>query len=276
MISFVKMQGIGNDFVVLDALLSPLPDDLPSVAKRLCDRRFGVGGDGILTLERGETAPFKMRMFNPDGSESEMCGNGIRCVGALIKLRDYATEAASYAIETGAGTLIVEALNDDLYRVDMGNYSLAPADLHLTWEGDKFVNELVSKSLRGTAVSMGNPHLVIFTSDVAAIELDHVGPILEAHPWFRERTNVHFVEAVSRTHLKQRTWERGAGITLACGTGACACAVAAHLNDLADPSVDIDLPGGRLHIEVQEDARVYMTGPAVTVFSGEPPDDLGL
>ena len=269
MISFVKMQGIGNDFIVLDAIRNPeLPGDLAEFARQTCDRRLGVGGDGVLILDRDGSGSLRMRMLNPDGSASEMCGNGLRCVAVLAHANGYVGDETTFPIETGAGTLAIEILDADNVRVNMGTYSLSPADIGLVWSGDRFVNELISKSMRGTAVSMGNPHLVIFTPDVAAIELDHVGPILENHPWFTHRTNVHFVQVESRSQLIQRTWERGAGITLACGTGACACAVAAKVNNLSDRSVDIDLPGGRLHVDVDEFQTVRMTGPAKVVYEG--------
>lgn len=258
------MQGIGNDFVVLDAIAHPeLPGDLGDFARKVCDRKYGVGADGLLTLERGESTPFRMRMFNPDGSVGEMCGNGLRCVARLIGVRGYG-DVSTVKIETGAGVL--HATIGDEISIDMGKYDLSPDSIGLQWSGDRFVEELVSKSMRGTAVSMGNPHLVIFATDAAAIELDHVGPIFEHHPWFVNRTNVHFVQVIDRGHLIQRTWERGAGITLACGTGACASAVAGVLTDRSDRSVDIDLPGGRLHVDVAEDASVSMTGPAELVF----------
>ncbi len=270
MIPFAKMQGLGNDFVVLDALRDSLPSDLPEFARRACDRRLGIGGDGVLTLEPGDQSQFRMQMFNPDGSESEMCGNGIRCIGAMIRHRNYAPqEVTTFKVMTGAGVLSVSVLDEVNVRVDMGKYDLDPAAIGLQWTGERFVNELVSKSVRGTAISMGNPHLVIFTEDVAGVDLEHVGPIFETHPWFANRTNVHFVQVLSPTHLRQRTWERGAGITLACGTGACASAVAALLNNRATRDVEVELPGGKLSVEVCNDQSVYMTGPAEFVFEGE-------
>ncbi|MGV3617085.1 MAG: diaminopimelate epimerase [Fimbriimonas sp.] len=270
MIPFTKMQGIGNDFIVVDALREiPLPTDLPAFSRVVNDRRFGIGGDGLIVVERGQAAPFRMRMFNPDGSESEMCGNGVRCFAKLLHDHGHTTEP-SVPVETGAGLLQLELLPDRRVRVDMGSARLRRGEIGMTGpENQGFVEAEVGEGYRGTAVSMGNPHLVIFVEDVAKVELERVGPILERHPLFPQRTNVHFVQVVDRGHLIGRTWERGAGITLACGTGACACAVAAALTDRADRKVDIRLPGGHLEIEVAADGHVFMTGPAETVFEGE-------
>jgi len=264
------MQGIGNDFVMVDALReASLPDDLPAFARLVSDRRFGVGGDGLILLERGEQAPFRMRMFNPDGSESEMCGNGVRCFARLLHDHGHATDPV-VPVETGAGVLQLEVRPDRRVRVDMGPARLRRGEIGMTGpENQAFVDREVGEGFRGTAVSMGNPHLVIFVDDVAKIDLEHIGPVLERHPLFPNRTNVHFVQVVDRGHLIQRTWERGAGATMACGTGACASAVAAMLTDRADRTVEVRLPGGTLEIEIAADGRVFMTGPAETVFEGE-------
>ncbi|HEY0868250.1 MAG TPA: diaminopimelate epimerase [Fimbriimonas sp.] len=269
MIPFTKMHGIGNDFVMVDALQTVvLPDDLAELARKMNDRRFGIGGDGLILLEKGARAPFRMRMFNPDGSESEMCGNGIRCFARLLRDHGHTSED-SIPVETGAGTLTVELQSDGRVRVDMGIARLTRGEIGMTGDADeRFVEAQVDEMLHGTAVSMGNPHLVIFVADASKVDLDVVGPRLEHHPLFPKRTNVHFVQVVDRQTLIQRTWERGAGITLACGTGACACAVAAVETGRADRNVLIHLPGGDLEIEYQEDGRVFMTGPAETVFSG--------
>jgi diaminopimelate epimerase len=210
-----------------------------------------------------------MRMLNPDGSESEMCGNGVRCFARLLHDHGHVTEPV-VPVETGAGVLQLEMLPDRRVRVDMGPARLRRGEIGMIGaETQGFVEQEVGEGYHGTAVSMGNPHLVVFVDDVAAVELDRVGPILERHPLFPARTNVHFVQVVDRTHLIQRTWERGAGITLACGTGACACAVAAVVTDRADRKVDIRLPGGNLEIELGPDGHVFMTGPAETVYEGE-------
>lgn len=269
MIAFTKMQGIGNDFVMLDTLQEPLPQlDLPALARSVNDRRFGVGGDGLILLERGESAPFRMRMFNPDGSESEMCGNGIRCLAKLLKDHGHLQES-SVQVETGAGILNLEVLPDSQVRVDMGTARLKRGEIGMAGDnGDTFIEQPVGAGMAGTAVSMGNPHLVIFVPDAAAIDLHALGPKLEHHELFPSRVNVHFVQVVDRGHLIQRTWERGAGATLACGTGACASAVAGFVTGQSDPDVEVRLPGGKLKIEVAKDLQVHMTGPAETAFEG--------
>lgn len=320
---FRKMHGIGNDFVMVDGVRSALPAVDPAVlAREVCDRRFGVGADGLIYIEREQGAgagadTFRMRMWNPDGSESEMCGNGIRCVARFLldegivappptlgagsdvgvhvgtrpiresgtAIRDSRRGEIRIPIETGAGLLVLEDAGDGRVRVDMGPARLTRGEIGMVGPAEeRFVGQSIDAAAlgsqlsavrlaagSGTAVSMGNPHLVLVVDDVASIDLAKVGPVLEHHPLFPNRVNVHFVEVVDRGHIRQRTWERGAGITLACGTGACACAVASFLNGLTDRSVDVDLPGGRLHIDYAEDGRVFMTGPATTVYDGEWP-----
>lgn len=268
MIPFVKMHGIGNDFVMLDTLRDGSPSgDLAELSRRLCDRRFGIGGDGLILVERAEEAPFRMRMFNPDGSESEMCGNGIRCFARLLADRGYAGEGA-VPVVTGAGVLTVEILADGQVRVDMGPYRLKRGEIGITGNPDEEFREQPVGGYVGTAVSMGNPHLVIYRDDASKIDLEFEGPKLEHDRLFPRRINVHFAQVESRTQLVQRTWERGAGVTLACGTGACAVAVAGFLTGRSERKVAVRLPGGSLEIDVREDGRVLMTGPAVTVFEG--------
>jgi diaminopimelate epimerase len=272
MISFVKMHGIGNDFILLDGIGSNLPaTDFNALSKSLNDRRFGVGGDGLILVERGNKAPYKMRMFNPDGSEPEMCGNGIRCFARLLKDRGY-SDGKSVAVETGAGELTVTVEENGWVRVDMGKARLKRSEVPMTGPADEsFIDQPIpnAPSLNGTAISMGNPHIVIFVDDVSKIDLERIGPILEHHELFPNNTNVHFAQVVDRSHLIQRTWERGAGITFACGTGACAVSVAGFLTGRSERSVDIRLPGGHLKLEYAEGGRVFMTGPAETVFVGE-------
>ncbi|RYG47936.1 diaminopimelate epimerase [bacterium] len=268
--SFEKWQGIGNDFVMVDAFTESLPEDLAPLSLAMCDRRFGIGGDGLILLAPGEKEALRMRMFNPDGSESEMCGNGIRCLALFAQALGRAGEG-EVPVETGAGRLTVEVLADGRVRVDMGPARLGQNEIGMAGKAsERFVNEPIpDHDLRGTAVSMGNPHLVIFVEDASSVELEAIGPALERHPLFPARVNVHFVQVVDRETLIQRTWERGAGVTLACGTGACSVAVAAFLNGHANRSVTIRLPGGELGIEYREDGRVFMTGPATKVFEGE-------
>jgi diaminopimelate epimerase len=266
------MHGIGNDFVLIDAMRQQIPErDLPALARKLNDRRFGIGGDGLILVDRGEGSHFKMRMFNPDGSESEMCGNGIRCFAKFVRDHGLTTDEV-IPVETGAGLLELQAQPDGQVRVDMGRARLLRGEIPVSGDPEeRFIEQSIEvdgQTFTGTAVSMGNPHLVIFVAEAAEVPLEVWGPLLENHALFPNRINVHFVQAMGREELIQRTWERGAGVTLACGTGACACAVAAFETGRADRNVLVHLPGGDLRIEYREDGRVFMTGPAETVFEG--------
>lgn len=268
MIKFSKLQGTGNDFIVIDTLAEQVPpSDLPSFSRRVNDRRLGIGGDGIILVERGESAPFRMRMFNPDGSESEMCGNGLRCFARVVHDRGYAP-SDHLQVETGAGVLEVDCLAEHQFRVDMGLAHLTRGEIGMTGPADETFIDAVFDTYKGTAVSMGNPHVVIFVEDVDAVDLKFEGPRLEVNPLFPQRTNVHFVQVLDRTHLKQRTWERGAGATMACGTGACSVGVAGFLTGRSERKVEIQLPGGQLDVEYLESGHVLMTGPAEVVFEG--------
>jgi diaminopimelate epimerase len=259
---------------MLDLLDRPTPADPAGLSRRMNDRRTGIGGDGLILVQRGVGAPYRMRMFNPDGSEAEMCGNGIRCFARLLKDRGHliGNEAD---IDTDAGRLVVQLTENGQVRVNMGKARLRRSEIPMTGPAaEQFVDQPVGENaLRGTAVSMGNPHLVVFTDDVQGAKIESIGPMLETSALFPRRTNVHFVQVLSPTHMVQRTWERGAGITLACGTGACAVAVAGVLTGRSLRAVNIDLPGGRLAVEYTEDGTVFMTGPAVTVYEGEWGDD---
>lgn len=265
MIPFVKMQGLGNDFVVLDALRDEPTGDLSGFARLVCDRRRGVGGDGLLLLERGDAAPFRMRMWNPDGSESEMCGNGLRCAAALLRERGYASGEAR--IETGAGNLTATFVGSDV-AVDMGFARLTRGEIGMAGPPDERFVEAEIEGETATAVSMGNPHLVLFVPDMDAVPLERKGPDLEGHPLFPDRTNVHFVQILGPDEARVRVWERGAGATLACGTGACAVAVAGVETGRLARRSTIRLPGGPLTIDVSGNRRVTMTGPASVVFEG--------
>ena len=265
MIAFVKAQGLGNDFVVLDGLRDPLPDDLPALARLLCDRRRGVGGDGLLVLDRGEAAPLRMRMWNPDGSTSEMCGNGLRCAAVVLRERGHASD--DMTIETGAG-LLRARVRDGTVNVDMGVARLTRGEIGMAGPAEETFVDVPLEGDRATAVSMGNPHLVIFVSDVDAVDLARRGPELERHPLFPARTNVHFVQVMGPDEARVRVWERGAGATLACGTGACAVAVAGVETGRLARRATVRLPGGPLTIEVDDARRVAMTGPASVVFEG--------
>lgn len=273
MIRFTKMQGIGNDFVMVDTINEPLPSlDLVDLARKTNDRKFGIGADGLILVERGATAPFRMRMFNPDGSESEMCGNGIRCFAKMLRDKGH-LQGDAVDVETGAGTLHLEIKPGGMVQVNMGMARLTRGEIGMTGEPSEIYQDVPTETMLGTlpatAVSMGNPHLVLFVADAASVPLSVIGPELEHHPLFPRRTNVHFIQPLDRKTLIQKTWERGAGATLACGTGACASAVAAFLTGRANRAVEMQLPGGSLFIEYLESGEVLMTGPAETVFEGE-------
>ncbi|WKU18025.1 diaminopimelate epimerase [Fervidibacter sacchari] len=274
------MHGLGNDFVVIGALdnLPLCEDELSEFARFVCDRHFGVGADGVIWILPSEEADFKMRIFNPDGSEAEMCGNGIRCAAKWFYDRDYA-KGEMVKVETLAGlkTVWVQAKEGKAVAVtvDMGEPIFNTVQIPTTLLGDGREAIEVPLTIDGvetftaSAVSMGNPHCVIFVDDVNGFPVERVGPKIERHPAFPQRTNVEFVQVVSSNELKVRVWERGAGLTLACGTGACASLVIAAKTGRAERKAMVHLPGGTLSIEWRDDNRVYMTGPAVEVFRGE-------
>jgi diaminopimelate epimerase len=265
------MHGIGNDFVMIDQLTEHRALDWGSVARQVCDRRSGVGADGLILALPGQRVPFRMQMFNPDGSESEMCGNGIRCFARFVQDLG-ATTDSKLEIETAAGLLRTEVLPDGRVRVDMGPARVTRGEIGMIGAPrERFLDAPLGPeglNLTGTAISMGNPHLVVLSDDVRSVPLAEWGPILEHHPLFPNRVNVHFAQTLDRQHILQRTWERGAGATLACGTGACAVAVAAFLLGKTEREVTIRLPGGELDIHYREDGRVMMTGAAETSFTG--------
>ena len=272
---FSKMQGIGNDYIYFDCMKEPLnnPEEL---AVRLSDRHFGIGGDGIILLCPSDIADCRMRMFNLDGSEGKMCGNGIRCVGKLAHDLGY-VKGDSVKIETlsGVKTLALNKGADGKVRsarVDMGAPVLRGESIPSTYSGETVVNvpiEVDGKTFGATLVSMGNPHCVVF-ADPDTVGLEHFGPLFERHPAFPERINTEFVRVIDKNRLKMRVWERGSGETLACGTGACASAVAAVLNGCCQKNSEISvfLLGGELRI-TYTDSTVYMEGPAELVFTGE-------
>ena len=272
---FYKMQGIGNDYIYFDCMREPIenPEEL---AVRLSDRHFGIGGDGVILLCPSDVADCRMRMFNLDGSEGRMCGNGIRCVGKLAHDLGY-VKGDSVKIETlsGVKTLSLNIGADGKVRsakVDMGAPVLDGEKIPSTYRGEKVVNapiEVGGKTFGATLVSMGNPHCVVF-EDPDTVGLEHYGPLFERHAAFPERVNTEFVRVIDRGRLKMRVWERGSGETLACGTGACASAVAAVLNGYCDKNSEISvfLLGGELRI-TYTDETVYMEGAATLVFTGE-------
>ena len=276
---FTKMQGIGNDYVYLNGF-SPLPVDLSRLSRQISDRHFGVGSDGLVVIMPSETCDFRMRMFNPDGSEAEMCGNASRCIGKYVYDKGLTTKT-DLTLETLAGvkhlTLHLNGNIVERVTVDMGEPILSPQDIPVAFPMSYVVSyplEIENISFDITCVSMGNPHAVIFVDDMSRYDLHHIGALIEHYPLFPRRTNVEFVEILSPDSLKMRVWERGTGETMACGTGACASLVAAVLNGKSRRQATLHLQGGDLQIEWNEkDNHVYMTGDAVTVFEGEWPDD---
>ena len=273
--NFTKWQGCGNDFVLIDCRAQELAD-YGAFAQKACDRHYGIGGDGILVVLPSDKADFRMRIFNTDGSEAEMCGNGIRCFARYLHDNGI-TKKRKFTVETGAGILVPEIIEADGtvtgVRVDMGEPVLAADQIPMKGYGaNRVVNEPVEvagRSWRITGVSMGNPHCVVFVDDIKTTPIEEVGPVFETQERYPKKTNTEFVQVLDRQHMRMRVWERGAAITLACGTGACATLTAAVLNDLTDRKAEIQLDGGTLTIEWDErDNHLYMTGPAVQTFAG--------
>ncbi|XP_010515856.1 PREDICTED: diaminopimelate epimerase, chloroplastic [Camelina sativa] len=281
-VHFVKYHGLGNDFILVDNRDSSEPKITQEQAAKLCDRNFGVGADGVIFAMPGVNGTdYTMRIFNSDGSEPEMCGNGVRCFARFIAELENLQGKHSFTIHTGAGLIVPEIQDDGQVKVDMGTPILKAQDVPTKLPGNKgeavVQAELVvdGVSWNVTCVSMGNPHCITFgkkggpSLKVDELNLPEIGPKFEHHEMFPARTNTEFVEVLSRSHLKMRVWERGAGATLACGTGACALVVAAVLEGRANRKCTVDLPGGPLEIEwKQEDNHIYMTGPAEAVFYG--------
>ncbi|MEN9230846.1 MAG: diaminopimelate epimerase [Thermostichus sp. DG02_5_bins_236] len=277
-LSFHKYQGLGNDFILVDNRQQPQPCLTPEQAVVLCDRRFGVGADGVIFLLPGQAgADFSMRLFNSDGSEPEMCGNGIRCLAQFLHRLGVPGRQGAYQIHTLAGRIVPQLQADGRVTVDMGIPRLLAGQIPTTLAEpeQKVIQKPLSVAGREwqvTGVSMGNPHCVTFLREgesLEDLELPVVGPQFEHHPAFPERTNTEFVQVLSPTCLRMRVWERGAGATLACGTGACAVLVAAVLEGRAEPEATVELPGGDLEIHWNPSTQhVFMTGPALHVFSG--------
>ena len=273
-IAFSKYHGLGNDFVLIDNRHSAEPILTPKQSEKWCDRNFGIGADGVIFLLNADNGEHRMRIYNSDGSEPEMCGNGIRCLAKFMQDLDIPTIEGKYPIQTGAGLIVPQMDADGQITVDMGKPFLTAAEIPTTLgaSDQKVVNlplEVGGKTWNVTTVSMGNPHCMIFVDDVDSIPLAEIGVLFEHHPVFPNRTNTEFVEVVNRGYVKMRVWERGAGATLACGTGACATVVAGVLNDLCDRICTVNLPGGDLKITWSaESDRILMTGPAQLVFTG--------
>lgn len=277
MLNFTKMTGIGNDYIYIDCTDGKKIKDIQNVTKKLSDRHFGIGADGIILIDKpdDEKADFKMKIYNSDGSEAEMCGNGIRCVAKFIHDKNLSSKD-KLSIQTLAGIKKVKILEDNNGNckesiVDMGEplfqdknipynvYEAFNKDLDLDVDG---------KKMRFTVVSMGNPHAVTFVENLDEIQIEKIGPVVENNPIFPNRTNVEFVQITDKNNIKIRVWERGVGETYACGTGACAAVVASGINGYTDEIVNVELPGGKLKIEWSKDNHIYMQGPAETVFEG--------
>lgn len=272
---FTKMQGLGNDYVYVNCLKEKV--ESPSeMARRVSDRHFGVGSDGLILICPSECADFEMKMYNADGSRGEMCGNGIRCVGKYVY--DYGlTDQTEISVETLGGikhlSLTVEEGKVALVKVDMGSPIFVPEQIPVKVEGDHAVNVPISvdgDEYRMTCISMGNPHAVVYLDDIQNMEIEKIGPKFEHHLCFPNRVNTEFARVLDRETVEMRVWERGSGETLACGTGACAVAVASMVNGLTEDCVTVQLLGGNLKIEWDREKNVvYMTGPATVVFDGE-------
>jgi diaminopimelate epimerase len=277
---FSKYHGLGNDFILVDNRHQVDPLISPETAAAWCDRHFGIGADGVIFALPGQNGTdYTMRIYNSDGSEPEMCGNGIRCLAKYLEALETADGRApqaphTYRIHTLAGVISPTLQPDGQVTVDMGHPILLAKDIPTTLgiPDDKVVNlplAVAGQDWGVTCVSIGNPHCITFVDDVAAVDLDKIGPQFEHHPAFPQRINTEFIQVVRPDYLKMRVWDRGAGITLACGTGACAALVAGVLNGLCDRMATVELPGGPLRIEWSvTDDRIYMTGPAQQVFRG--------
>jgi diaminopimelate epimerase len=272
---FTKMQGCGNDYVYVNCFKETV-DNPSETAKKVSDRHFGIGSDGLILIKPSVTADFMMDMYNADGSSSPMCGNGIRSVAKYVY--DYGlTDKQQISIETGAGIkfLDLEVTEGKVTQVtvDMGSPIMKPEQIPVLYEGDEVIAKPINVAgvlYEITCVSMGNPHTVIFVEDTSAIELDKIGPLFELNSLFPKRTNTEFIHVYDRSTIDMRVWERGAGETLACGTGACASVYACIRNGFTEDQVTVRLLGGELHVRYdREKNTIFMTGPAVTIFDGE-------
>ena len=276
-IKFTKMQGCGNDYIYINGFTEKIPQEKKAeIVRRISDRHFGIGGDGAIFINPAQEADFEMEMYNADGSRSEMCGNGIRCVGKYVY--DYGLIDKTKFSVVSAGKikyleLTVENKKAVRIKVNMGSPILLPKQIPVLSESEKVVDEpitVLDKEYRMTCVSMGNPHAVVFVENTSDFPVNEVGPYFEHHERFPNRTNTEFVQIIDRNHIKMRVYERGTGETLACGTGCCASVVACVLSNLTDALVYVEVLGGVIYIEWnREENQIYMTGPAETVFEGE-------
>ncbi len=273
---FTKMQGCGNDYVYINGFVYEI-DQPEELSKKVSDRHFGVGSDGLILINPSNEADFKMNIYNADGSEAKMCGNGIRCVGKYVYDKEM-TNKKIVTVETLSGikTLFLSVNDEDKVesvRVNVGKPSLTPAEIPVQSDKEQVLDEAIKvrgKKFKMTCVSMGNPHCVVFVDDVDDLDIEKYGPEFENNELFPDRINTEFVQIVDKNHIKMRVWERGSGETMACGTGASASVVASYLNELTENEVYVELLGGTLYIEydTNEDS-VYMTGPAEISFEGE-------
>lgn len=272
---FSKMHGAGNDYIYVNCFEEKV-ENINETAKAVSDRHFGIGSDGLVLICPSDVADFRMDMYNSDGTQAEMCGNATRCVGKYVHDKGL-TDKTLITLETLAGIKILKLnLNDkgevETVEVNMGSPELTPKNIPIDSELDRFICEPVEvdgKEYKVTGVSMGNPHAITYVDDVNSVEIEKIGPKFENHKLFPRRINTEFAQVVDRHTIKMRVWERGAGETLACGTGACATMVAANLSDLVDDCVDLVLIGGTLNIRWdKEENNIYMTGPAKFVFDG--------
>ena len=274
MIKFTKMHGLGNDYVYMDAIHQTIENE-SSLAQFVSNRHFGIGSDGLILICKSDVADFKMKMYNQDGSQAEMCGNGIRCVGKFV-YDNGLTNKTRITIETLAGikTLELNVENNEVktVKVDMGEPILNPEKIPVKTQEEPVMNlkiKALDREFKFTCVSMGNPHAITIVEDTKNFDVEKYGKILEVNEVFPNKTNVEFIQILDKEHIKMRVWERGAGETLACGTGACATLVACNLNGLTNNKAIVQLLGGDLEIEWnKENNHIYMTGPAETVFEG--------
>lgn len=274
-LKFTKMEGLGNDYVYVNGFTEHV-ENKPEVVRKISDRHFGIGGDGVIFINPCENADFEMEMWNADGTRSEMCGNGIRCVAKYVYDHGM-TDKTSITIESAGKLkyldLTVEQGKVSMVRVNMGTPELTAANVPVVSENEQVIDEPITvcgKEYRMTCVSMGNPHAIVYMDNVADLEIEKIGPFFENHERFPKRVNTEFVRIIDRNTVEMRVWERGTGETLACGTGSTATAVACVLNGLTDEKVTVKLLGGDLFIEWDREKNLaYMTGPATTVFEGE-------
>lgn len=274
---FTKMHGCGNDYIYVNGFTEEVPArKKPELVRRLSDRHFGIGGDGVIFINRSSQADFEMEMYNADGSRAEMCGNGIRCVAKYVYDKSLTDKKSVSVVSSGKIKyldLLIKNGVVDAVKVNMGSPILKATDIPVISENEEVISETIEiegNVYEMTCVSMGNPHAVVFMEDVENLDIEKIGPYFENHVRFPKRVNTEFVKVIDRNTVQMRVWERGTGETLACGTGACATVVACILNGLTEEKVTVKLLGGELHIRWdQAENLVYMTGPAETVFEGE-------